>query len=317
MCVILHRLQGNKVSKEEIVAAMDFNPDGYGIMYVEGNKVVHHKGFISEKELLEKIDSLGDKEFVLHFRIKTHGKIDVNNCHPFHVGNGAYMMHNGQLFIKTPNKNKSDTYHYADLLTKCRFDTNNQKHINEVEKQQCKDKTFKNRLVFMTPKKVIRLGDWSMLGGNYWSNLRWKPSKEKIGFNNWNYEWYQNHNYRDNFDLYDDDCRDTQVRCSRCQKYVPLNTVKWSDSRYTCNNVCVQTNITTTATSLLGNYDQCKNCSRETHISDLEDGVCADCENYFASLSSSKCPQCKKGKSPIYFDYKAGLCNSCVTDNNI
>ena len=124
MCVILHRLKGNNISEKHLLKAKDFNPDGFGIMYVDNNKVLFEKGFIKDNELLDKIKELGDREFVLHFRIKTHGKIDKNNCHPFPVGNDVYMMHNGQLFIKTPNKDKSDTFHFADYLKKHRFNIN-------------------------------------------------------------------------------------------------------------------------------------------------------------------------------------------------
>ena len=59
------------------------------------------------------------KECVIHWRMKTHGLIDLINCHPYSVfGDGSIMpmavMHNG--ILSTGNKKdvtKSDTWHYV------------------------------------------------------------------------------------------------------------------------------------------------------------------------------------------------------------
>ena len=49
----------------------------------------------------------------------THGKINPDNCHPFHVVDDVYFIHNGILNIEQSlDPNKSDTYHFAELVLK-------------------------------------------------------------------------------------------------------------------------------------------------------------------------------------------------------
>lgn len=316
MCVILHRLKGNNISEKHLLKAKDFNPDGFGIMYVENNKVLFEKGFIKDNELLDKIKELGDREFVLHFRIKTHGKIDKNNCHPFPVGNGVYMMHNGQLFIKTPNKDKSDTFHFADYLKKHRFDINNKQHLNSIEKTQCSHKVYKNRLVFMSNKKVVRLGDWSMLDGNYWSNLRWKE-ENLIGFyNDWFSRGSNTSNYRYHDYDYEEEFFDTFVKCVRCKDHIAMNKCFWSAKAggYLCKGDCNFAEEKHIVNIPENDYENCQNCGKSKN--DLVDNICGDCEDRFV-IQTKKCWQCQKNKSLQVFDSKVELCNDCIRDNNI
>ncbi len=303
MCVILHRLKGSKVSKEHLLKAKDYNPDGYGIMYVENGKVIHKKGFIKDDKLIELVESLGDKEFVLHFRIKTHGKINEKNCHPFHVGKGTFMMHNGQLFIKTPNPDKSDTYHFADYLEKHRFDINNKKHLTAIENNQCKHKTFKNRIIFMSPNKVERLGDWSMLEGNYWSNLRWKEEKH-INLASYG---YSNSLFRE-WSYYDDDDSENYgyQKCCQCKTYKSFNQLTWytPKSGYICKTDCGD--IPFENNSVKKTYVSCKRCQQIVSKSEIVDGKCDDC-NRINNKTESNCLSCGKASLDL-FD---GICTTC------
>ena len=97
------------------------NQDGVGVMYAKDGKLI-------VKKILPKtagdFESFYHKEITgkfcaFHLRMKTHGDINLENCHPYEVLNQAehgidlWLMHNGVL--STGNKadqTKSDTWHY-------------------------------------------------------------------------------------------------------------------------------------------------------------------------------------------------------------
>lgn len=51
----------------------------------------------------------------VHLRMRTHGNIDLDNCHPYEIADGGgYLMHNGVLsFGNAKDTSKSDTWHYC------------------------------------------------------------------------------------------------------------------------------------------------------------------------------------------------------------
>lgn len=174
MCVILHRISGNPIPESELVAAHQANPDGCGLMYIDDNgAIVTEKGLWDVPTMLEKVRALGNREFCLHFRIKTHGKVDENNCHPFSLGETTAMMHNGTLSVKTPDYSFSDTWHFAKYFRediKIDADIHDEENLKEVSDFH----GLSNRMCFMSPGVVSRTGNWSEHGGNWWSNTFWK-----------------------------------------------------------------------------------------------------------------------------------------------
>jgi len=100
-----------------------FNSDGVGVMYVD-------KGNIVIKKLLPKTDqdlvnfynqNIKGKNCAWHLRMRTHGNIDLDNCHPYPVlnkkehGLDMWLMHNGILSTgNKANPSKSDTWHYIN-----------------------------------------------------------------------------------------------------------------------------------------------------------------------------------------------------------
>lgn len=106
----------------------DHNSDGLGVMYhtTNGMKVVKAlpRSAAEARAVIEKLPT-DDRQVALHWRMRTHGHIDKENCHPYPIGHGAYLMHNGVL--KTGNAGdttKSDTWHFArDYLSTMDADT--------------------------------------------------------------------------------------------------------------------------------------------------------------------------------------------------
>lgn len=94
------------------------NPDGLGVMYVNSLGLQRIKSLpkdaVEAREFIERLPD-DDRQLALHWRWKTHGHIDMENCHPYDIEAGvSAMMHNGVLH--TGNKadvTKSDTWHFA------------------------------------------------------------------------------------------------------------------------------------------------------------------------------------------------------------
>ena len=118
MCVILEVPPGVKVSRETLEICYDNNPHGWGIMWHEPteNKIWYAKDTTSfEKFWATWKDVPEDTPRGVHFRIKTHGKVDRDNCHPFFISHNLGLMHNGVLDVEEANQAFSDTWHFVEF----------------------------------------------------------------------------------------------------------------------------------------------------------------------------------------------------------
>ena len=105
MCIIIHRPTGaaTRLSRETLARCADKNPDGFGLMWAHGGKLMtarylpkQRKDFIKRALLLQSQDI----PMCLHFRWATHGAIQKENTHPFVIEKGeSALMHNGILSI--------------------------------------------------------------------------------------------------------------------------------------------------------------------------------------------------------------------------
>ena len=80
MCIIVAKEKGQKLpSKDILKTCFERNNDGAGLMYVQDNKVVIDKGYMTFKSFYKRIkklqkrfnSDLTDKALVFHFRIGT------------------------------------------------------------------------------------------------------------------------------------------------------------------------------------------------------------------------------------------------------
>lgn len=98
----------------------DSNSDGVGAMYTTSkNKLRTPK--VLPKNLGECIAFIrqlpdDDRNLALHFRMRTHGDTNLENCHPYTVlDDKIAMMHNGVLqHGNKADTSKSDTWHYIN-----------------------------------------------------------------------------------------------------------------------------------------------------------------------------------------------------------
>ena len=113
MCLILHRPTGVPIPPEYLERASERNPDGWGIMSTNRGKIKISRG-IKPATFSRSLVSHGEAELFVHFRLCTHGAINLKNTHPFSICGGRYaVMHNGVIPIDCPDPAYSDTWHYC------------------------------------------------------------------------------------------------------------------------------------------------------------------------------------------------------------
>jgi hypothetical protein len=122
MCLLIQatsaKIRDTLLNTQGLLADIyDSNSDGLGIMYAARGEVFVQKHLPQNAAEVRKIiDAMpdDDREVALHFRMRTHGLIDMENCHPYQINADAWLMHNG--ILHTGNKKdveKSDTWHFA------------------------------------------------------------------------------------------------------------------------------------------------------------------------------------------------------------
>lgn len=117
MCIAIYKPADVTINKETLAQCFKSNPDGAGFMYTENKELHMQKGFFTFNDFWNAYEPHKEKQAAIHFRIKTHGKIDTDNCHPFMINKSLGFIHNGVIsgFGLT---DKSDTYHFNDEILK-------------------------------------------------------------------------------------------------------------------------------------------------------------------------------------------------------
>ena len=115
MCIAIYKPEGKVLSQETLTECYDSNPDGAGFMYAQDKKLHIEKGFFSYDSFYKAYKEHEHKQAVIHFRIKTHGKIDTTNCHPFAVNNAIGFVHNG-IINGFGDSNHSDTIGFNNSI---------------------------------------------------------------------------------------------------------------------------------------------------------------------------------------------------------
>jgi hypothetical protein len=120
MCILINHPADASFSDELLRDFYIHNPDGFGIMYGDGNKlhVTKTMGSVDETIALYR-DIAEGRDCVIHYRMRTHGDTDLDNCHPYRVTDDLWMAHNGILSSGNPlDTKKSDTWHFIEYIIK-------------------------------------------------------------------------------------------------------------------------------------------------------------------------------------------------------
>lgn len=122
MCLLIHKPAAVQFTEEELRDFYTRNSDGYGVMYAEGGTLHYAKELGSVEQWLSFYGKHAHREMCIHLRMRTHGDVDLENCHPYPVfgfpgsptaSTGLALMHNGILSTgNSADTKRSDTWHY-------------------------------------------------------------------------------------------------------------------------------------------------------------------------------------------------------------
>ena len=122
MCLLITQNHNSALlSNEWLEDFYDYNSDGVGVMYAHNDQLVIEKVLPKNAHQFVAFyrEHIEGKNCAFHLRMRTHGAIDLDNCHPYEVLNRAehgldlWLMHNGVLATgNARDLTKSDTWHY-------------------------------------------------------------------------------------------------------------------------------------------------------------------------------------------------------------
>lgn len=196
MCIIAAKPRGINMPDMETIRRMwRGNPDGAGIMYSNGDKVVIRKGFMklsdfeAELEKIRKTVDLKKAGVVMHFRITTHGGTCPENCHPFPISQKLSRLrqtslstsigvaHNGIISITPRDKSTSDTMEYIASQLYPLSKICPSFYANEYAMQMIQN-AIQSRMVFLLPNGMIyTTGDFIEDNGMLYSNTSYKEPR--------------------------------------------------------------------------------------------------------------------------------------------
>jgi len=196
MCIIVVKPAGEEWPSWKVLEnCWNRNPDGAGLMYNNGENVVIEKGFMDWPSFRQEIKTMKRRctpttTVVLHFRIKTHGEVSRECCHPFPLDGKLDILrqtecvaargvaHNGILSGRNTNAKKSDTMDYIINvlypLSQCAENMLDDKyaiHLVSETIDVC-------RLAILEPSGRCKLfGTWQNDAGIYYSNTTYNTPK--------------------------------------------------------------------------------------------------------------------------------------------
>lgn len=184
MCIAIFKPADKSLDPAVLEQCWTSNSDGAGFMHVQDNNLVIEKGFMDYDKFLEAYDKVKDKKLVLHFRIRTHGKTDEENTHPFRIGDNLAFVHNGIISaIDTKSKpDYSDTFHFNEQILQQLWKSDHQ-FIRKPHFQKLIAGTIGySKLIFMDNKERVTIinpekGVWE--DGIWYSNSSYELPKPR------------------------------------------------------------------------------------------------------------------------------------------
>lgn len=204
MCIIAAKPAGVPMPDAAALRAMwDNNPDGAGLMYAHNGRVTIDKGYMTWESWQAALAALCASQdvsalpVVLHCRIRTHGRVSPECCHPFPISGSLGMLrklhctapvgvaHNGVIPGSAPPKGASDTMDYV---------TNILAPLNKALPRWYKDipalelvrNTARSKLAILTGAgELITVGAYQEQGGVLYSNDSYTPRSWAKGWEDW------------------------------------------------------------------------------------------------------------------------------------
>ena len=182
MCIAILN-NGNIISENHFKTSLMFNPDGFGMSYIENGKLQVFRSLSSDFKSLyaryKKVFNSTQYPILLHFRIGTSGGINLENCHPFYINKESVFCHNG-IIDNYGSKNMSDTREFnRDILSKF---SSEDLFSNEALKELISTYIGYSKFILFNNKGEFTiynedLGHWDN-DNNWFSNKSYLPYKQ-------------------------------------------------------------------------------------------------------------------------------------------
>ena len=123
MCWMVVKPQGKDIPEAYVEKAQSINKDGYGVIWFDNQ--VHNFKTMDFIEFKTKLATLTDFDAIIHLRYTSMGKTNIDNAHPFPIGNGAFLAHNGTMSgfrsctVDGCSADDSDTKQLAAAISSC------------------------------------------------------------------------------------------------------------------------------------------------------------------------------------------------------
>jgi predicted glutamine amidotransferase len=166
MCVLAIKPAKEVISLASIKLIAAGNDDGFGLAWVDRGKIRTFRGLASPELAHECLKKLKNVLVVAHWRMATHGVISKEMCHPFKVVQGQYLFHNGVVGAMG-DKDRSDTYNIARTLSYLPGTAERERLLKSFGLNQ-------KWVLFDVKDGPIKIGDFSVLNGVWYSNTFWQ-----------------------------------------------------------------------------------------------------------------------------------------------
>jgi len=260
MCIIAFKPKGIKLPKEKILKnCFSNNPDGTGIAIQREGKIIINK-FMEEDPFIayHRHNARKEDNIIYHFRIATHGEVNLQNNHPFiitkdwkemgetySITEKNILAHNGIISSLVDNNKQSDSKILAHLLADEDINKNLFKSVGMQKLIKAIIDT--DRLIVMGKNgNYFLLGTFEKSKGIYYSNFsfRYKYSR---------YTTYYNDDY-----------------------YYALSNTMISDKQIKENKIIANENINCCKVK----NQRCAYCNTEKDVYyywDIEENLCQNC----------------------------------------
>ena len=177
MCIAIYKPEGIEIPQETLERCYRVNSDGAGYMFHKNGKLYVKKGFFSFDDFWRSYKKDKRKEAVIHFRIKTHGVINEENCHPYKVNDDLAFVHNG-IISGYSDTHKSDTWLFnEDIVQPFVRKWGNLEIFEDPIKKLIENRIGYSKLIFMDNHGNTKIfnedkGEW--FEGVWYSNTGYK-----------------------------------------------------------------------------------------------------------------------------------------------
>ena len=116
MCIAILKPKDKIINEEILKTCSENNPDGMGFAYID-NDTLYIKKYMKFDDFIKDYKEVETKSnMLIHFRIATHGAVELDNCHPFFLNHRMALIHNGIISGYGDKKEKSDTRDFIDRV---------------------------------------------------------------------------------------------------------------------------------------------------------------------------------------------------------